>query len=268
MKEEGRGKKEEGRRKKEEGRRKREEGRRKRKKGRRKKEEGRRKRKEGRRKKEEERGKKKEILPLSHSPTLPLSHSPTLPLSPSPPLPLPVPTGDLEVLRFRCRNGSRLIEKQVFRAVVLVNAIDFWLPFQWTSKAKGVHAIFAIAHLLLIHQLSLFENCPVVGSQHAPRSHAGLGNVHVKRVERDVEAHVRYHRARSKLHAKFRVRGAAIDKFPRCHVLRANRSVGTKSDADPDSQNKDGCEDSQGCVIDERGFAGLGRASRLSAKRV
>ena len=175
---------------------------------------------------------------------------------------------DLEILRLRCCHSPRLVEKQVFRVVVLVNAVDFGLSFQRTRKAKRVHAIFALAHLLLVHQFSLFENCPVVCSQHAPRPHAGLGNIYAERVERDVEAHIRYHRARSKLHAKFRIRGAAVDKFPRCHVLRANRSVGTKSNADPDSQNKHGCENSQGCVIDKGGFAGLRPASGLSAQGV
>lgn len=134
-----------------------------------------------------------------------------------------------------------MVEKQVFSAVILVNAVDFGLTFEGAGKAKGVHAIFAFTHLVLVDEFSLFENCPVIGSQDASRAHTGLRNVDVERVEGDVEAHICHHRASPKLHAKFRIWGAAIDKFAGCHVLWANGSSGAKSYANPNSENKDGC---------------------------
>jgi hypothetical protein len=134
-----------------------------------------------------------------------------------------------------------LVEEQVFSAVVLVNTVNVRLTFQGAGEAKGVHAIFTLAHLLLVDQFSLFENCPVIGSQDASGTHTRLGDVDVEGVKGDEEAHICHHCAGSKLYAKFGVRGAAIDKFPGCYVLWANCSCGTEGNADPNSQNKNGC---------------------------
>ena len=134
-----------------------------------------------------------------------------------------------------------MVEEQVFSAVVLVDTVNFGLSFQGAGEAKGVHAIFAIAHLVLADEFSLFENCPVIGSQNASGAHTRLRDVDVEGVEGDVEAHICHHRACSKLHAKFWVRGAAIDKFTGGYVLWANCSCGAKGNANANSQNKDGC---------------------------
>ncbi len=128
-----------------------------------------------------------------------------------------------------------MVEEQVFSAVVLIDTVNLRLTFQGPCEAKGVHPIFALAHLVLVDQFSLFENCPVIGSQDASRAHTRLRNVDVKGVEGEVDAHICHHRAGSKLHAKFWVRGAAIDKFARCYVFWANCSCGAKGDANPNS---------------------------------
>ena len=48
-----------------------------------------------------------------------------------------------------------LVDKQIFGAVVLVDTVDVWFTFQSTGKAKCIHAIFAIAHLVLADEFSL-----------------------------------------------------------------------------------------------------------------
>ncbi len=128
-----------------------------------------------------------------------------------------------------------MVEEQVFSAVVLVDTVNFRLAFQRAGEAEGVHAVFALAHLVLVDEFPLFENCPVVGSQDASGAHTRLRNVDVERVEGDVEAHICHHGAGSKLHAKFGVGSAAIDKFARCYVFWANCSRGAKGNADPNS---------------------------------
>ena len=48
-----------------------------------------------------------------------------------------------------------LVDKQIFGAVVLVDTIDVRFTFQGTGEAKCIHAIFAIAHLVLADEFSL-----------------------------------------------------------------------------------------------------------------
>ncbi len=53
-------------------------------------------------------------------------------------------------------SASRTLEKQISRRVILVNATNLWGIFQCAGESKGVHAIFAVADLIVSDQFALF----------------------------------------------------------------------------------------------------------------
>jgi len=66
------------------------------------------------------------------------------------------PKNKLEILIIRrWGHRTRLVDKQIFGTIILIDTIDIRLTFQGTGEAKCIHPIFALAHLVLADEFSL-----------------------------------------------------------------------------------------------------------------
>lgn len=54
--------------------------------------------------------------------------------------------------------GAVLVKEKIFGYVILVNTVNFRGAFQLTRKAKGIHPLLTIAHLIGFDQSSLFQD--------------------------------------------------------------------------------------------------------------
>lgn len=59
------------------------------------------------------------------------------------------------VFWFWCSTRTWLIQEEILSRVVLINTVNLGRSLQRIRKPKGIHTVFAVAHLIGLHQALL-----------------------------------------------------------------------------------------------------------------